>query len=55
MKYTRKTRTLHAMDQIKFTTFVDNNANAFFAGAQPNMQYELYWDDASGTFVATGR
>jgi hypothetical protein len=53
-KYTRKTRTLHAMDQIKFTTFVDMNANSFFAGAVPNTQYELYWDEASGTFLATG-
>ena len=54
-KYTRKTRTLHAMDKIKFTTFVDNNANAFFSGAQPNVQYELYWDDTSGSFIATGK
>jgi hypothetical protein len=53
-KYTRKTRTLRAMDKIKFTTFVDMNANAFFAGADPNVQYELYWDDASGSFIATG-
>ncbi|HEY1283760.1 MAG TPA: hypothetical protein VGE96_04705 [Steroidobacteraceae bacterium] len=54
-KYTRKTRTLRAMDKIKFTTFVDMNAGGFFAGAEPNMQYELYWDDASGSFIATGK
>src|SRR6185295_1492857 len=54
-KYTRKTRTLRAMDKIKFTTFVDMNASGFFAGADPNMQYELYWDDASGSFIATGK
>ena len=52
-KYTRHTRSLHSMDQIKFTAFVGNDANNFFAGAQPNSQYELYWDDARSTFVAT--
>lgn len=55
VKYTRKTRSLRAMDKIRFTTFVDNNANAFFAGATPNTQYELFWDDANGQFVASGR
>jgi hypothetical protein len=49
-KYTRHTRTLHEMDQIKFTTFVGAEASTFFSGAQPNMQYELYWDDAAGNF-----
>jgi len=53
-KYTRHTRTLHSMDKIHFQTFVDMNADNFFAGASPNTQYELYWDDASGHFVATG-
>lgn len=55
LKYTRKTRTLRAMDKIKFTTFVDMNASNFFPGAVPNTQYELYWDDAAGRFVATAR
>jgi hypothetical protein len=54
-KYTRKTRTLHAMDKIKFVTFVDMNAAGFFAGATPNVQYELYWDDSAGHFTATGK
>lgn len=54
VKYTRKTRTLHEMDKIKFTTFVDNNASSFFAGATANTQYEIYWDDAAGHFVASG-
>jgi hypothetical protein len=54
-KYTRHTRTLHSMDQIKFTTFVGFDAGSFFAGAQPNSQYELYWDDARGTFIATAQ
>jgi hypothetical protein len=55
MKYTRHTRTLQEIDQIKFTTFVGMEASSFFAGAQPNAQYELYWDDATGTFKVTGR
>ena len=55
MKYTRHTRTLHAIDQIKFTTFVGMEASTFFAGAQPNMQYELYWDDAAGDFKVTAQ
>jgi len=50
MKYTRHTRTLHEMDQIKFTTFVGMEASTFFPGAQPNSQYELFWDDAAGNF-----
>ncbi len=54
-KYTRHTRTLHSMDQIRFTTFVGNDAANFFSGAQPNAQYELYWDDARVTFVATAQ
>jgi hypothetical protein len=52
-KYTRHTRTLHSMDRIRFNTFVGQDANNFFAGATGNIQYELYWDDARGTFVAT--
>ena len=54
-KYTRHARTLHEIDQIKFTTFVGMEASGFFAGAQPNAQYELYWDDASGAFKVTGQ
>ena len=53
-KYTRHTRTLASMDKIRFTTFVGNDASSFFAGAQPNVQYELYWDQTSGTFLAAG-
>jgi hypothetical protein len=54
-KYTKHTRTLHSMDQIKFNTWVGPDAASFFAGAEPNTQYELYWDDAEGHFVATGQ
>lgn len=53
MKYTRHTRTLEDIDQIRFTTFVGMEASGFFAGAQPNMQYELFWDDAAGDFKVT--
>jgi hypothetical protein len=55
LKFTRHTRTLQSVDKIKFTTFVGNNAASFFAGAQPNTQYELYWDDTSGSFKVTGQ
>jgi hypothetical protein len=54
-KYTRHTRTLREIDQIKFNTFVGMEANTFFAGAQPNVQYELYWDDAAGNFKVTAQ
>ncbi|HZF30769.1 MAG TPA: hypothetical protein VE907_16755 [Gammaproteobacteria bacterium] len=54
-KYTRHARTLHGIDQIKFTTFVGFEASSFFSGAQPNTQYELYWDDAAGAFKVTAQ
>jgi hypothetical protein len=54
-RYTRLTRTLHGIDQIKFTTFIGNEADSFFTGAQPNVQYEVYWDDAAGDFKVTGQ
>ena len=55
MKYTRHERTLHEIDKIKFNTFIGMEAASFFAGAQPNAQYELYWDDAAGNFKVTGQ
>lgn len=54
-KYTRLTRTLKSMDEIRFTSFFGFDAASSFAGAQPNTQYELYWDDARSTFVASGK
>ena len=54
MKFTRKTRTLHDIDRVKFTTFV-MNASGFFAGAQSNTQYELYWDDSAGNFKVSAQ
>lgn len=53
-KYTRKTRTLHELDQIKFNTWV-SDATGFIGGATPNTQYEMYWDEAQQLFVVTAR
>jgi hypothetical protein len=53
MKYIKRTRTLAAIDKIKFQTFVGDATN-FFAGATSFQQYEMYWDDAAGVFKATG-
>src|SRR5204863_75543 len=52
-KYTKKSRTLQAADKIKFNTFVFD-VTGFFDGAVGNRQYELYWDDAAGTFKVSG-
>ena len=52
-KYTKKTSTLQALDKIKFTTFV-NNVTGFIPNAQPNTQYEMYWDDGAARFKVTG-
>ncbi|MET0661238.1 MAG: hypothetical protein ABW110_24125 [Steroidobacteraceae bacterium] len=54
-KYTRQERTLQSIDKVKFTTFIGNNAGSFFAGATPNTQYELYWDDANSEFKVSGQ
>jgi hypothetical protein len=54
-KYTKKTRTLRAMDKIRFTTFVGDDASLFFPGAVANTQYELYWNDATATFIVTAQ
>jgi hypothetical protein len=55
MKYTRHVRTLREIDKVKFNTFIGMEAGTFFAGAEPNAQYELYWDDAAGNFKVTGQ
>lgn len=54
-KYTRQERTLQSIDKVKFTTFIGSNAGSFFAGATPNTQYELYWDDANSEFKVSGQ
>jgi hypothetical protein len=53
MKYTKQTRTLAAIDKLEFNTWIWD-AEGFFAGAEANRQYTLYWDDAAGTFKASG-
>lgn len=52
-KYTKKTRTLASTDKIKFNVFVFDTTG-FFAGAEGNKQYEMYWDDSAHTFKVTG-
>lgn len=53
-KYSLRTKKLNQLDKIKFNTFV-NNVTGFFSGATPNVQYEMYWDDAAGNFKVTGQ
>jgi hypothetical protein len=54
-KYTRHSRTLRGIDQIKLNTFVGNEGSGMFAGAQSNTQYEMYWDEAAGDFKVTAQ
>jgi len=54
-KYTRRSTTLDQLDKIKINVFVGQNAASFFAGATPNSQYELYWDNAAGDFKVAGQ
>lgn len=53
MKYSKQVRTLASTDKLRFNTWIWD-ANGFFDGAQANRQYELYWDDAAGSFKASG-
>ena len=50
-RYTKLTRTLQSIDKIHFNLFVGNNAGTLGL-PDNNTQYEMYWDDASGKFVA---
>lgn len=52
-KYTKNTRHLNEIDQIKMTIFV-GNATGFFSGAMANAQYEVYWDNNANSFMADG-
>jgi hypothetical protein len=54
-KYTRQERTLHDIDQVKFSTFVGNDVTGFYAGATANTNYEMYWDDAAGNFKVVSK
>ena len=53
-KYTRNTKKLNEIDKIRFNTFLGNDASSYFNGAQPNTQYEMYWDDSAGVFKVSG-
>lgn len=53
VKYSKRTRTLAAIDKIKFYTFV-SDVTGFFDGATPHQQYGMYWDDAAGNFKVSG-
>jgi hypothetical protein len=53
-KYTKASRTLHDMDQIRFNAWI-GDATGLFTGATSNSSYELYWDEASGQFKVTGQ
>lgn len=53
-KYTKQTRSLRSLDQIRFNVWLGNEAATLYSGAQINTNYEMYWDDASGTFKVTG-
>jgi hypothetical protein len=54
LKHSKHTRTLAEIDKIRFNTWV-GDVTGFYAGATPNSQYILYWDDAASTFKVTGR
>jgi hypothetical protein len=53
-KYTKKTKTLLELDKIQFNTWV-GDITGFIAGATPNTQYIMHWDETSGTFTVTGQ
>ncbi len=50
-RYTKKTRTLKDIDQIHFNAFVNSATGSGLPDS--NAQYDVFWDDASGKFVAT--
>jgi hypothetical protein len=54
LKHTKQARTLAETDKIRFNTWV-GDVTGFYAGAVPNTQYILYWDNTAGTFKVTGR
>jgi|GEM_PF-558265 len=56
MKYTKHTKTLQSIDQIKFNTFLGDlsSTGVNTAIVTGNNQYELYWDEAAGKFMIDG-
>ncbi|MDB6090948.1 MAG: hypothetical protein JWN85_3732 [Gammaproteobacteria bacterium] len=51
-RYKRQARTLKDIDQIHFNVYVNDKGSSGLPNS--NTQYETYWDDASGKFLATG-
>jgi hypothetical protein len=49
-RFTRENTTLELIDQIHFNAFIGNVAGSGLPDS--NTQYELYWDDSSGHFIA---
>src|SRR5690606_36632607 len=54
VKLTRQARSLREIDKVKFSTFAGYDGATLFPGATANTYYELYWDEASSSFRATG-
>jgi hypothetical protein len=50
-RYTQKTRTLQSINLLPFNVFIGAVNN--FGLPDPNTQYVMYWDEASGKFIAT--
>jgi hypothetical protein len=55
MKFTKQTTTLAAIDKVRFSVFVNDNATEFFAQAQNFTQYDAYWDNTAGKIKVTGK
>jgi len=51
-RYTRQTRTLQSIDKIHFNVFVNDASTLGLP--DNNAQYEMFWDDAAGRFMAVG-
>jgi hypothetical protein len=49
-RFTRQDTTLKLIDQIHFNAFIGNVAGSSLPDS--NTQYELYWDDSAGHFMA---
>jgi hypothetical protein len=49
-RFTRQNTTLKLIDQVHFNSFIGNVTGSNLPDS--NTQYELYWDDSSGQFIA---
>ncbi len=52
VRYTKQLKTLKEIDQIHFNAFV--GAVGASGLPTPNTQYDMYWDDGTAHFIATG-